>query len=92
MRRRGREEEKKKKEADTRGKETNKGIAVQDSYPKENQGNTRDPGLFEARRRSSSQQTVCTVKVARIDRTAGLSSTISIGDYFRHCISRRALH
>lgn len=47
----------------------------------------RDPGLFEARRRSSSQPTVCTVKVARIDRTAGLSSTSIDDDYFRHRIS-----
>jgi len=63
------------------------GIAVQDSYPKENQGYTPGPGLFEARRRSSSQPTVCTVKVARIDRMAGLSSTSIDDDYFRHRIS-----
>jgi len=45
----------------------------------------RGSGLFEARRRSSSR---LSVKVARIDRTAGLSSTTSIdGDYFRHRIS-----
>lgn len=63
-----------------------------DSYPEENQGwKTQSPGLFEARRRSSSQPTVCTVKVARIDRTAaGLSSATSIdADYFRHRIIHR---
>lgn len=35
-------------------------------------------GLFEARRRSSSQPTVCTVKVARIDRTVGLSPPLRL--------------
>lgn len=51
----------------------------------------RGPGLFEARRRSSNQPTVCTVKVARIDRTAGLSSTSIDNDYFRHRILDSAL-
>lgn len=77
---------KKKKKGEKEGKGDERGIVAQDSYPEENQA--IGPGLFEARQRSSSQPIVCTVKVACIDRTVGLSFTSSIDDdYFRHRIS-----
>lgn len=73
-----------------REKETNE-IAARDSVSQGKPRLYRGPGLFEARRRSSNQPTVCTVKVARIDRTAGLSSTSIDNDYFRHRILGVAL-